>query len=329
MASLTELAAARGKTIDNKALAAVRVQMIHYTKLHPSEDNFFSQEQIEEMADSIAMAGIIQPLVVRKTDMGEYEVIVGHRRRLGSILNVERGIKECEFMPCIEVKASDKVIQEIKQLSDLTDEKAMDIYLKYILIASNSVNRKETDYEKMQSAMELKQIIPYMRGDSELKGRALRSEIAKEMQCSEGTIGTYEAIHNNLIPEGQEKFASGDIGVSTAYKVSTLEPEEQRELLQQDRITDADVKGVKERRTKDECKGEEQMAAEEQTKEQTAAVPAEAAEYTKDDVERLLKTYSEQAEHLGGFDKGSRVHIKSVIIRDALECFLKNGGKRC
>lgn len=328
MASLTELAAAKGKTIENKALAAVRIQQIHYTKLHPSEKNFYSQERIEEMADSIAMAGIIQPLIVRKVDMGEYEVIVGHRRRLGSILNVERGIKECEFIPCIEVKATDKVVQEIKAMSDMSDAEAFEKYIAYILIASNSTGRQETDYEKMIAAMELKELIPFMRGDSEMKGRALRAEIAKEMKCSSGTIGTYEAIYNNLVPEGHEKFSDGEIGVSTAYKVSRLDPEEQRELLQQDKITDADVKGVKERRAKDDSKGEVHMAAEEQTKEPVAAVPEET-EYMREDVERLFKTYSEQAEHLGGFDKGSRVHIKSVIIRDALECFLKNGGKRC
>lgn len=246
MASLAEMAAARGRTIDNSTLAAIKVQQIHYTKLHPSEMNFYGQNEIEEMADSIALAGIIQPLIVRKTDMGEYEVIVGHRRRLGTIMNVERGMKEFEFLPCIEIKASDKMIQEIKKLSDITDKEAEDIYVRYILIASNSINRELTDFERMEQAMELKVIIPYMRGDTELKGRALRAEVAKEMKRSTGQVGTYEAIYNNLILEGLERFRNEEIGISVAAGLASLPKEIQKQLVSKQDLKLADIERAKE-----------------------------------------------------------------------------------
>ena len=246
MASLAEMAAARGRTIDNSTLAAIKVQQIHYTKLHPSEMNFYGQKEIAEMADSIALAGIIQPLIVRKTDMGEYEVIVGHRRRLGAIKNVERGIKECEFLPCIEIKASDKIVQEIKKSTEITDREAEDIYVRYILIASNSINRELTDFERMEQAMELKVIIPYMRGDAALKGRALRAEIAKEMKRSTGQVGTYESIYNNLIPEGLERFRNEEIGISVAAGLASLPKEIQKQLVSKQDLRLADIEKAKE-----------------------------------------------------------------------------------
>lgn len=246
MPSLSEMAAARGRTIDNSAIASIKVQQIHYTKLHPSEMNFYGQNEIVEMADSIALAGIIQPLIVRKTDMGEYEVIVGHRRRLGAIMNVERGIKECEFLPCIEVKATDKMVQEIKNLSNLTDKEAEDIYVRYILIASNSINRELTDFERMEQAMELKVIIPYLRGNKELKGRALRTEIAKEMKRSTGQVGTYESIYNNLISEGLERFRNEEIGISVAAGLASLPKDIQKKLVSKQDLRLADIEKAKE-----------------------------------------------------------------------------------
>ena len=88
------------KQSQEKKKAAPRVQMIHYTKLKPSPDNFYDTEGIEKLAAAIRIAGEIKnPLRVRKTDIDEYEVNEGHRRRLATIYNVEQlGIKEFEFV---------------------------------------------------------------------------------------------------------------------------------------------------------------------------------------------------------------------------------------
>ena len=247
MASLSEMAAAKGKTVENNALASVKVQQIHYSKLHPSELNFYGQREVEELADSIAMVGILQPLIVRKTDLSEYEVIVGHKRRLAVIMNVERGMKECEFLPCIEIKASDKIVQEIKTLSNLTDKEAEDIYVRYVLMVTNSTQRELNDYERMMQAMEYKEIIPYMRGDAELKGRALRTEIAKEMKRSTGQIGTYESIYNNLIPEGMERFKNEEIGISVAAGLASLPEDIQKRLVDRQDLKIADIEKEKEK----------------------------------------------------------------------------------
>lgn len=50
-----------------KKKAAPRVQMIHYTKLKPSPDNFYDTEGIEKLAAAIRIAGEIKnPLRVER-----------------------------------------------------------------------------------------------------------------------------------------------------------------------------------------------------------------------------------------------------------------------
>ena len=250
MASFQALLKEKGKTLNISEMIVPKIQMIHYKKLKGSRKNFYSKERIEELADSIELAGmILQPLVVCKTDMGEYEVLVGHRRLAANAYNVEtKGLKKFEQVPCIEIVAAE-VIKEMIELykeKGMTAEEAMDVFSEYIIIATNSTERGDlTDYEKVMQAARLRIIIPIMHGGEELKGRALRAEIAKEMGKSDGMVGNYMNIYNNLIPAGMEMLEHGLLGITMASKLCSLEPEEQEELLSQERITDADIQRYK------------------------------------------------------------------------------------
>ena len=50
----------------------------------PSESNFYSQEKIEELADSFLAVGQQQPTVLARVD-GEFRIVSGHRRNLANI----------------------------------------------------------------------------------------------------------------------------------------------------------------------------------------------------------------------------------------------------
>lgn len=191
------------------------VQMIHYSKLHPSNDNFYSTDEIEALANMLALSGEIkQNLLVKKVDFGEYEVIAGHKRRLAAIFNVERGLSNFEFLPCKE-------------------EDTEDILNEYNLITTNSTQRERSHYERMQEVQRLKRIIPKLLGDVNIKGRALRKILEDETNLASGTIASYEKINKNLIPDGMQKFRSGEIGLTTADKLSGLEPLEQESILRE------------------------------------------------------------------------------------------------
>lgn len=250
MASFAALMKEKGKNINITDIIIPKIQMINYKQLKSNKKNFYRQDRIEELADTIELVGmVLEPLIICKIDMGEYEVIAGHRRLAACTYNVEqKGLKKFTQIPCIEIIAGDLIkdmIEEYKSNGMDADE-AMDVFAEYILIATNSTARGElTDYEKVMQAARLQIIIPIMHGDENLKGRALRAEIAKEMNKSNGTIGNYMNIYNNLIPAGMEMLEHGLIGITIAAKICSLPEDAQDELLKQDRITDADIQRYK------------------------------------------------------------------------------------
>lgn len=210
----------------DKRMVAPRTQMIHYTQLVESEKNFYETDGILELADSILASGqIFQNLVVRKIDVGKYEVIAGHRRRLAAIANVKRGYKEFEFLPCI-VQDMDDVVSEVN------------------LILTNSTQRIRTDYEKMQEIQRLKELLPLMENEP-VKGRALREMIANVLGVSKTKVAQLENINNNLVPEAMEKFKKGKINVSVANEMAAVPEEKQRELIKKNNLSLNDVKQIK------------------------------------------------------------------------------------
>ena len=97
----------------------------------PSESNFYSQENIEELADSIVAVGQQQPTVLGRID-GEYRIISGHRRNLANIHNIECGSMPRDY----------KVRYLYKDMSPAMFELS--------LIVGNAFNRKLSPYEETE-----------------------------------------------------------------------------------------------------------------------------------------------------------------------------------
>ena len=88
---------------------------IHANKYQPR--TVFDQEKIEELARTIHVHGVIQPIVVRKSDNeGEYEIIAGERRF--------RAMKSLEWteVPAIIRNLSDKETASIALIENLQRE---------------------------------------------------------------------------------------------------------------------------------------------------------------------------------------------------------------
>jgi len=88
-------------------------------KIHPNRfqpRTIFDQEKIEELARTIHTHGIIQPIVVRSTEDGEYEIIAGERRyrAMKSLLWVE--------VPAIIREMSDKETASVALIENLQRE---------------------------------------------------------------------------------------------------------------------------------------------------------------------------------------------------------------
>lgn len=259
MGSLSRLIKEKGGELGEARGGQVRVQQIHYTKLKESALNFYtrSDKDVEELADTMLIAGgILQPLIVRKTDMSEYEILAGHKRRRASVYNVERGYKEFEFLPCIVVDMGGLMAKKISERilagqDGIGDDRLLDMIAEYIVICTNSTASESSSYEKMMQAVRLSEILPAMLENEELKGRALRAEIAKELKCGDGQVGRYQSIYNNLVPEAMERFRDNKMTFSTACALAGLDHDQQYAALEKQQITVADIEHFKQERNRE------------------------------------------------------------------------------
>ena len=121
-----------------------RMEKISVYDLVPSEDNFYSIREIEELKAAIEIAGkVLQNLVVVPLDGGKYKVIAGHRRRLASISLVEEGKPQYEFVPC-DVEPNEEAAEDQEVRDGL------------MLIVTNS-QREKTAWDKIEEVRYLRE----------------------------------------------------------------------------------------------------------------------------------------------------------------------------
>ena len=76
----------------------------------------FDPEALAQLADSIRLHGILQPLTVRKLDSGYYQIIAGERRWRAARM---AGLDE---VPVIVIEADDKTAAELAMIENLQRE---------------------------------------------------------------------------------------------------------------------------------------------------------------------------------------------------------------
>lgn len=203
----------------------------------PNPANHYSMAGIDELADSILMAGrVLQNIVVKAADAdGCYMIISGHRRHLACQKLVAEGHPEFREIAALVENEADECMREL------------------MLIYTNSTARELTDAEKMRQAQRATDILKQIKAEGKLQA-PLRETVARMLGTASGQIARYAAIANNLTnKELQEAFEEERIGVSTAYESSRLSNEGQAEIAGKlhtaGTVTLRDVEEVKRRET--------------------------------------------------------------------------------
>ncbi len=211
------------------------IERLSVFDLVPSEDNFYSMNDIEELKSKIELAGkVLQNFIVVPLGGGKYKVISGHRRRAACISLVEEGKPEYEFVPCtVEADEEDAEVQAIRE--------------EIMLIAANS-QREKTAWDKIEEARRTRALLERIKQQEKLPGD-MRKLVAQTLNTSPAQIGRFDAITRNLCPAFMEELKADRINISTAYELSGLSAEDQAAAFEQFRETgEISIKAARERK---------------------------------------------------------------------------------
>ena len=207
--------------IDESPRARFRTKDISIFKMYRNEMNFYSIEQIEELAGDILMYGLKQnlELVYAPCEKGEYRIVAGERRWEALKYLVSNGYKEFEMAT-----------------SKLTSPQDDDEEQVEIIIAN--AYREKTVSDMIEEEMRLKESLQRMKESGkkikgyDLQTGRLREVISKMLHMSRTKVAQIEAINNNLISEWKEELKKEHLSFSTAYELSGMSEEKQKKALE-------------------------------------------------------------------------------------------------
>lgn len=189
------------KSNDNdKSLEIVELKC---SQIKTNEENFFEISNIQELAESIELIGLQQPLVVTKSSNG-YLLIAGHRRF--------EAIKTLNWdtVPCI---ISSPANSELETLA---------------LIQTNTQTRELSYAERVEAVKRTGQALKSLKDKGYKFSGRLRDKIAEITKESPSEIGKMQAIEKNLTDEGKEMLTGGDLSPSVAYEMSKMTKQKQK-----------------------------------------------------------------------------------------------------
>lgn len=207
----------------------MQVVQIPLSQLIVNEHNFFTVEDVQELADDIALNGLYSPLTVCAAGDGKYRIVAGHRRRKALEL---LGRKDA---PCI-VKNYDGEDSEM-----------------VALIQSNLTSRELTYYEKMEAVIRLEKALRSMKERGvELPGR-LRDHLAEQVSESASAVHRMQYIHKNLSPALLDALRREQIGESVADELAhspqKVQTEFEQRLARGETFRAQDVKAARDKPT--------------------------------------------------------------------------------
>ena len=199
-----------------------RVQQIPWTKIVENSRNFYDCSNVSDLADSIALNGLLDPLTVYPVEGGSYRLLSGHRRL--------RAIKELNTRPDFQPKF-------VTVPCMVTAPPADDAREIIMLIQANSTGRVLSPREISRQAEELTKALTDLKKQGvQLPGR-MRDAVAAAMNMSSSKLARVKAIQNNLaVPGFVKAYQEGKMPEAVAYDLCQLSKDEQYKAL--DRMID-------------------------------------------------------------------------------------------
>ena len=267
---------------EDKPKARFRTRDISIKKMYSNDKNFYSMNDIEELAQLILAVGMMENMAVTydPCERGEYRIIAGERRWRALTLLTEKGYEDFGIATC-QILTPAEEHEEIVQV-----------------IVANAY-RTKTVMDILQEEKQLKESLQYMKDNGltlqgyKLDTGRLRDVIADIMKMSAAKIGQIEGINKCLIPEFTEELKEGRLTFSAAYELSGMSAADQNEMLKRHKEHGLTLKEVKEaKKEAEEKKKNEQLPGQMEYPKDYE----EAEETGEDDEEELVDPEEEQEE---------------------------------
>jgi len=195
-----ELRKAGGPTVDTRE----QIEYIPIERIDPDPENFYSLEGLDELAGSIELVGLQQPLRVRDGEHGHVTIVSGHRRRAAIMLIRDSGSDMFKAgVPCIREKAA-----ELPEMQELK------------LIFGNAQTRVMSAAEMSRQAVKTRDLLARLRDQGYAFPGRTRELVASVLQTSDSRVGRLTAIREKLVPELLKYFDGDRLGETVAYRLS-------------------------------------------------------------------------------------------------------------
>jgi len=203
------------KDVSKSDTAKQQIRYIPLDLIDPDPANFYSLDGLEELAGSIEMLGLQQPLLVRPVQGGRYVVISGHRRREALLKIAEGGSDQfADGVPCIVDAGDDsEALRELK------------------LIMANADTRKMSSADQNKQAERIEDLLRQLVDEGYVFPGRLRDWVAKLSGMSRTKLARMKVIRENL-DEGlmRDYYAKGLMNESVAYELAQRPAEIQRKI---------------------------------------------------------------------------------------------------
>lgn len=195
-----ELRKAGGPTVDTRE----QIEYIPLDLIDPDPENFYSLDRLDELAGSIELVGLQQPLRVRDGERGHVTLVSGHRRRAACMLIRDGGSDMFKAgVPCIREKAA-----ELPEMQELK------------LIFGNAQTRVMSAAEMSRQAVKTRDLLARLRDRGYAFPGRTRELVASVLQTSDSRVGRLTAIREKLVPELLKYFDGARLGETVAYRLS-------------------------------------------------------------------------------------------------------------
>lgn len=172
-----------------------------------NDANFYAvdENKLEELKNSIALSGIMDPPTVTRTEDGKYRLISGHRRTAAVRALVKEGREDLRKVPVFVRSPKSAAMEELE------------------LIMANSTARVLTSAEISQAAQRVERLLYDLKEQGvEFPGR-MRDHVAEACNVSKTKLANLHMIEENLISDFKERWAAGKLPDATALELARCE----------------------------------------------------------------------------------------------------------